>query len=624
MGAKLLTGNDALAWGALHAGVRVVAGYPGTPSTGALTSLLAMKPQGVHVEWSVNEKVAFEVAAGAAWAGQRALCTMKMAGVNVALDSLVSIAYSGIVGGLVIYVADDPGANAGMAEQDSRAFAIMCDLPMLEPASPDEIYRLTRAAFDLSEQSGAPVFVRLVTANCSSHAVVNLDDDPVIPAPREAALIHDINKFTKAGAALCMTQHRDTIARLQKAGGLIAEAGLNRLRLGREHGLGIVAAGVVNLYLDEGFEMAGAYGFNAGDVSVLHLHAVHPFPAEPVRALLRHCDTILVLEELEPHIEKGICAEAYRCGFKGRVVGKLDGVFERIGEYGVSHVLRGLAAALDLTIPADVLHGRADAEKLAAARPITVCAGCPHRGTFMAINAAIKKARFKKQDVMVTGDIGCTILGMNAPFTTVSTEVSMGASLGIAQGYVRGGVKTPVIATIGDSTFYHAGIPGLLNAIQHQTPLTLIILDNGWTAMTGMQVNPGTCEQFQQAGDARLDIARIIPALGIDQFWTVKPFDLDETTKVIEHAIKQPGVKVVLAREECTMPAKRRGVEAGRVSVVAENCNLCKLCVIVTGCPAISLEADTIAIDDDLCYGCGLCATTCNRDAILVEGVQHV
>jgi indolepyruvate ferredoxin oxidoreductase alpha subunit len=195
----------------------------------------------------------------------------------------------------------------------------------------------------------------------------------------------------------------------------------------------------------------------------------------------------------------------------------------------------------------------------------------------------------------------------------------MGASLGLAQGYVRGGVKTPVIATIGDSTFYHAGIPGLLNAVQHQTPLTLVILDNGWTAMTGMQVNPGTDEKFQQAGDARLDIARIVPALGVDQFWTVRPFDLDETTNVIQNALKLPGVKVVLVREECTMPARRRGLEKGQVKVVAENCNLCKLCLIITGCPAITLGEDAVVIDHDLCYGCGLCAAACNLDAILVE-----
>jgi indolepyruvate ferredoxin oxidoreductase alpha subunit len=617
---KLMTGNDALALGALHAGVKVVAGYPGTPSTGALASLLAMNPPGVYVEWSVNEKVAFEVAAGAAWAGQRAMCTMKMAGVNVAFDSLISIAYSGIVGGLVIYVADDPGVSAGMAEQDSRGFAIMSDLPMLDPSSPDEIYRLTQVAFDLSEKTSSPVFVRLVTANCSSYSTVHVDDNPPAWPERKPVLIHDINKFTKAGSAICMTQHRDLIARLDKAGQLISEAGLNPLRLGKPRGLGIVVCGMVDSYLEEGFEIAARFGFNPDDASLLQLKAVHPFPIEQVRALLRHCDTILVLEELEPHIEKGIYVEAHRLGFEGKIVGKLSGVFSRIGEYGISHVVNGIGAALDLQIPSDLFQSGSDAEKLAAARPITVCAGCPHRGTFMAINKAIRKAGLKKNEVMVTGDIGCTILGMNPPFNTVSTEVSMGASLGLAQGYVRGGVQTPVIATIGDSTFYHAGIPGLLNAVQHQTPLTLIILDNGWTAMTGMQVNPGTDDKFQQSGDTRLDIAKIVPALGIDQFWIVKPFDLEETTQVIQNAIKLPGVKVVLAREECSMPAKRRGLEAGKVKIVAENCNLCKLCIIQTGCPAISLGENTVIIDDDLCYGCGLCAATCNQDAILVEG----
>jgi indolepyruvate ferredoxin oxidoreductase alpha subunit len=532
---------------------------------------------------------------------------------------VISIAYSGIVGGLVIYVADDPGVSAGMAEQDSRGFAIMSDLPMLDPSSGDEIYRLTQVAFDLSEKTASPVFVRLVTANCSSYSAVNVDDNPPVWPEREPVLLHDINKFTKAGSAICMTQHRDLIARLEKAGQLIAEAGLNPLRLGKPGGLGIVVGGMVNCYLEEGFEIASKFGFNPSDVSVLELKAVHPFPTEQVQALLRHCRTILVLEELEPHIEKGVYIEARRSGFEGKIIGKLNGVFGRIGEYGVSHVVKGIGAALDLEIPSDLFQGKADAEKLAAARPITVCSGCPHRGTFMAINAAIKKSGLKKNDVMVTGDIGCTILGMNPPFNTVSTEVSMGASLGLAQGYVRGGVRTPVIATIGDSTFYHAGIPGLLNAVQHQTPLTLVILDNGWTAMTGMQVNPGTDEKFQQSGDSRLDIAKIVPALGVDQFWIVKPFDLDETTKVIQNAIKLPGVKVVLAREECTMPARRRGLEAGQVKVDAENCNLCKLCIIQTGCPAITLGEAAVVIDDDLCYGCGLCATTCNQDAILVE-----
>src|SRR5512139_1915839 len=217
MALKLLTGNEAIALGALHAGVKVVAGYPGTPSTGAIESLLVLDPPGVHVEWSTNEKVAFEIAAGAAWAGQRALCTMKMSGVNVAYDSIISIAYSGVVGGLVIYVADDPGASAGMCEQDTRGFAVLSDLPLLDAASVEDAYRLVKVAFDLSERTGTPVFVRLVTSISSSFGPVEVDDNPPVAEERPAQLIRDINRFTKAGAVIAMTQHRDVIKRLDQA-----------------------------------------------------------------------------------------------------------------------------------------------------------------------------------------------------------------------------------------------------------------------------------------------------------------------------------------------------------------------------------------------------------------------
>jgi indolepyruvate ferredoxin oxidoreductase alpha subunit len=219
---------------------------------------------------------------------------------------------------------------------------------------------------------------------------------------------------------------------------------------------------------------------------------------------------------------------------------------------------------------------------------------------------------------MVTGDIGCTILGMNPPFNTVWNEVSMGASIGLAQGFAAAGIKKPVIATIGDSTFFHAGMPALANAVQYQTPITLIIMDNGWTSMTGMQFNPGTCVAFQQSGNTKLDIAKVVPALGVEQFSIVDPFDLDATTKAIQDSLKLPGVKVILARQECAIPARRRGLQAGDIKVIPENCNLCKLCIIVTGCMAITLGDETIEIDPEQCYGCGLCVDACNRDAIEV------
>lgn len=614
-----MTGNEALVLGALRAGVRVVTGYPGTPSSGALGSLLKMDLKDRHVEWSVNEKVAFEIASGAAWAGQRALCAMKMSGVNVALDSLISIAYSGCNGGLVVYVADDPGTSAGMCEQDSRGFALMSDLPMLEPTSVSDAYWLTQVAFDISERVGTPVFVRLVAALANSYAAVDVEE-PVPPPTREAILERDIAKYTKAGAAICTAQHRNVIARLEEAGQIINEMKLNELQLSENPGgLGVVASGVASSYLEEGFQIAARFGFERDNVSVLRVVATNPFPVADVQALLRHCGTLLVLEELEPYLERSIYVEVHRVGFDGQIIGKLDGLFSRIGEYDVSHVVRGLDRALDLSVPEDLFQSNLQPESLSAERPITCCAGCPHRGTYMAINQALKRLKLRKDEVMVTGDIGCTILGMNPPFYTVWNEVSMGASISLAQGYVHAGVRTPVIATIGDSTFFHGGIPGLINAIQHQIPLTLIIMDNGWTAMTGMQVNPGTGEASQPTGNRRIDIAQLIPVLGVEHFFVIDPFDLDESAAAIEKALMLPGVKVVLSRQECAIQAQRRGLNAGRVRVVPDNCTLCKQCITITGCPAIEISEESIVIDPVLCYGCGLCAQVCRFEAIVED-----
>ncbi len=622
MARQILSGNEALALGALQAGVKVVAGYPGTPSTRALASLLAMDLPDRHIEWSTNEKVALEIAAAAAWAGQRSLCTMKMSGVNVAYDSLVSIAYSGVVGGMVIYVADDPGANAGMVEQDSRGFAVLTDLPMLEPTDPKRAYELAQYAFELSEQVGSPVFVRMVTAVANSKAAVDVQT-PTAPAlERQPKLINDINRFTKAGAVIATNQHRDAIARLESARQAIHAGRLNRLRLSkRGGGLGVIAAGAVIAYLEEGFALAEQLGIKSEYLSTLEVLSVHPFPKDEVIELLRHCDSVLVLEELEPILEQQLYVLARQCGWLGKITGKLDGTLSRIGAYDVRQALTGLAAALALPEPVDMFQGHA-AESLAAPRPITVCAGCPHRGTFLAINKALKKLGYRKNEVMVTGDIGCTILGMNPPFNTVWNEVSMGASLGMAQGFVHAGVQTPVIATIGDSTFFHAGLPGLVNAVQHQIPLTLIILDNGWTAMTGMQTNPGTGEDFQLDGGRRVDIARVVPALGVEHFTIVDPYDLEVTTQAIVQALPLPGVKVILARRECAIQSLRRDVRKARVTIDESKCPLCKLCISQTGCPALSIENGRLVIDEVLCTGCGLCAEACNLGAIQVEMIE--
>ena len=618
---KIVSGNEAVVLAALASGVKVITGYPGTPSSEAIGSLWKSDfPEGTAVEWSTNEKVALEVASCAAWAGKRALCTMKMSGLNVAFDSMIGIAYSGCKGGLVVYVCDDPGVTAGMCEQDTRGFALMSDTPMLEPSSVAESYELTKFAFDLSESIQSPVYVRSVTNVAQSNGVVNVEER-VLPSPEKPVMERDIEKYTKAGAATCMNQHGKLLERLEKAGRIIADKDINKLHLAEEKGgLGIVTVGVVNGYLEEGLEIAKQYGCSFQSVSTLKLNNTVPFPEIEMKALLGHSSTVLVLEELEPYLEKEIYIAAHKMESKARIIGKLDGTLSRIGSYNAVHAAKGICRVLDKDIPPDLLEHGNDAVKKAAARPITCCAGCPHRGTYLAINKAVKNSGYKKDDVIVTGDIGCTILGMNPPFHTVWMEISMGASIPSAQGFVYSGIETPVIATIGDSTFFHGGIPGLINAIQHGVNLTVVIMDNGWTAMTGMQVNPGTDIEFQQSGCRQIDLVRVVEGLGVEHFYIVDPYDLEETTKAIEEALSLPGVKVVLPQRECAIQAGRRKVKYGEMTVETKKCNSCELCINVTGCPAIELGSDSIAIDNLQCNGCGLCAQVCKNSAIVREG----
>ena len=482
-----LSGNEAVARAALDAGCKLIAGYPGTPSSEVIGSLWDQAPAGVTVEWSVNEKVAFEQAGACAWAGQRALCTMKMSGLNVAYDSVISMAYSGCTGGMVLYVCDDPGVAAGMPEQDVRGFALMSDLPVLEPASVLESYTLTRYAFELSEAVGGIVMLRSVTNVAQSHALVELPEAEAF-TPREPVLIRDIMKYTKAGAKICLDQHRDLIHRLAAAEAKISADRLFDLEIPTGAQVGVVSVGVTNAFQSEAKALLAAQGLgiDVDKLAWLRLHGTLPLPAQAVEALLSACQTVVVLEENEPYVEKALIVAAYQKRYPVRILGKLTGPLSRIGSYQALTCATGIAAAFGAELPAgSAASDPAEAEALCCSRPIGVCAGCPHRGVYIGLNKAVKKLGYGKDEVMITGDIGCTILGMSPPFHTLWTEVAMGASIAMAQGYVHAGIKTPVFATIGDSTFMHGGMPPLLNAVQNQTPITVIIMDNGWTAMTG-------------------------------------------------------------------------------------------------------------------------------------------
>ena len=614
----MVSGNEALAYGALRAGVKVVSGYPGTPSSEVIGCLLEMDLPGTCVEWSTNEKVGFEVAAGASYAGHRALTTMKMSGLNVCYDSLIGIAYSGGMGGLVVYVADDPGVSAGMCEQDTRGFALMSDMPMLEPCSLQEIYDMTVYAFELSEKIGGPVFLRLVTNNSQSHGMIEMEER--VP-PKDAAPMppYDPAKYTKAGAVICMEQHQALLDRLDAAERLIDGAGLNKLKASAEKGgLGIVSVGIANGYVSEALERLDAAGIKTGDISTLSLAATLPYAKDKILAMLGHCSKILVVEELEAYVEKYCFLEAYKNKLDVQFFGKEDGTFNRIGQFEALLVENGIRKALGLEPIRSSL--KEAPERLAAARPIGFCAGCPHRGTYMGIEKGLKAHGLKKMDAFIAGDIGCTILGSCPPFDMLWTELSMGASIPLAQGVAYSGVPAPVFAALGDSTFFHAGIPGLVNALQHNINMIVVILDNGWTCMTGMQVNPGTEQSFQKGQWRQLDIEAVVRGLGVENFWVVDAYDVDAVAKATTEALDTQGLKVILTRRECAIQAARHNVRYKTVTLDAEKCVGCKKCIVDTGCPALALEGKKVSIDASQCNSCALCASVCPTKAIVAEG----
>jgi indolepyruvate ferredoxin oxidoreductase alpha subunit len=494
----------------------------------------------------------------------------------------------------------------------------MSDMPVLEPGNIQESYDYTRYAFELSEAIGSPVFVRTVTEVSQSHGSAEVGERAMppenLPIPAK-----DTDKYTKAGAVICKKQHKRVIDSLEKAAEEIEKAGLNQLVLSNKPGgVGIICVGSTKGSVTEALSFAAAKT-NTADISVLKLAGTLPYADKEMKKFLSHCKTIIAVEELEPYIENRLYLLAYRTGAAVKIIGKNDGAFSRIGEYNSKLIARVIFDTLGLEYTPEIEASKTTDEQFCAARPITVCAGCPHRGIFMSVNQAIKNLKYKKEDVIVTGDIGCTILGSLPPFNSLWTEISMGASIPLAQGFVYSGVKTPVVATLGDSTFLHAGIPGLVNAIQHNVDLTVIVMDNGWTAMTGMQVNANTDYECQRADNRQIDLEKVIAGLGVDSLTIIDPYDLKAATTAIQNAMTQKGVNVVLARRECAIQAARRKVDYGKVSVIDEKCTLCKVCVTSTGCPAISLGEKSIQIDYGQCNGCAVCVQACPKKALIKE-----
>ena len=608
----LLSANQALARGAIEAGVAFVTGYPGTPSTYAIEALLQVPDLGFRVEWSINEKVAFEVATGVSWAGLRSLVTMKMSGLNVASDSLLSVQYSGTNGGMVIYVADDPNTYYGMVEQDSRLFARFAVAPMLTPSSPQEALDFTRRAFDLSEEIGRPVMILMTTPLANTSELVQLGEIKTIS--REPSFDFDIARYAKAGPAACVQQHKDTLASLVEFGKLTDD--LNPLTL-TDSSVGIIASGITWNYIKEVVES------NNLKPCLLKLGVSNPLPKEKIKMLLAKVDTVVVLEELEPIVEEAVLALRSEIDHPIRVVGKIDGPLSMTGDYNVDVVSSAIhdlfpTQVAKPEIPDDLSQHIQD---LQVKRLITFCSGCPHRATYYALNEAIEKLGYKKEDVIITGDIGCTILGMNDPFQSCWTEISMGSSISLAQGFKYAGIKNPVVATIGDGTFFHAGIPALLNATHNKTNLTIIILDNHWTSMTGMQPNVGTEAHSSEKNKHLIKPEEIVRAAGIKNIQRVNPYQIKKIIPTLMEALSSPEISIVIADAECAIQKKRGGKGGGFLKVKPEKCvglDTCEHpCLKVTGCPAIERGEDGKAfINPDSCNACGLCHHACYHGAI--------
>lgn len=578
-----LMGNEAIARGAWEAGVKVAAAYPGTPSTEILESLGEYPPSDLYAEWSTNEKVALDVAIGAALSGVRAMACMKHVGLNVASDSLMSQSYIGSHGGLVLVVCDDPGIHSSQNEQDTRLFARFAGVPVLEPSDAQEAYEFTRIAFDLSEQFDTPVIVRSTTRLSHTRSVVRVGQRIAQPAKGFV----DVPSKTVTIPANARRLHPKVIEREAKLAAYFETSPLTRWEQG-DTKFGIVTGSTAYLYVKE----------VAPRASILKLGMAYPLPEQTIREFAASVDRLIVVEELEPALETTIRAMGLQAEGKA--------FFPRVGELSPELVRAGLAAAgLAEAVPAPVSLG---IEPMA--RPPVLCAGCPHTGAFFALRGV---------DARVAGDIGCYTLAAVEPLRSIDTTVCMGASIGNAIGMAAAGEKKPIVATIGDSTFLHAGIPPLIDAVYNQANITLVILDNSITAMTGGQNHPGTGRTLRGDPAPKVDYEAICRAVGVTWLRRVDPYDVGHMYQTLREAIVHKGVSVVISERPCVLdPVKIKGPA---LAVSQERCVACQSCMNL-GCPALIWADDLhegrhkVRIDASACIGCSLCAQVCPTDCI--------
>ena len=573
---KLMLGNEAVARGILEAGCSIVSSYPGTPST-EITEYAANYDE-IYCEWAPNEKVACEVAFGASLAGARSACCMKHVGLNVAADPLFTLSYTGVNGGLVVFVADDPGMHSSQNEQDSRHYAIAAKLPMLEPADSVEAKEFTKAAFELSEKFDTPVIVRMCTRIAHSQCAVELCE-PLAKVKRD--YVKDPKKYIMAPAN-AIAKHPVVEARCAAIAEYAESSELNKVEIFDNSELGIITSGTSYQYVKEVF----------GDsVSVLKLGLVNPLPTKLITDFAKKHKRVVVIEELDPVIES-FC-KSIGLSVEGK------NLFPICGEFSQSMIAKAFGVEdKAFTASDDVIP----------VRPPVMCAGCPHRGLFYTLS---------KKKITVLGDIGCYTLGMAAPLSAIDSVLCMGASVSGVHGFNKandGASENKTVAVIGDSTFMHSGMTGLANIAYNGTNSTVIIVDNSITGMTGHQQNPTTGYNIKGDPATKIDLEALCHALGINRVRVVDPYDLKATEKVVmeELAVDEPSV--IISRRPCALLKSVKAKPALKVD--EDKCKACGACSKI-GCPAITKKGKKAFVDSTLCVGCGVCTQLCAFDAIV-------
>ncbi len=579
---KLLSGNEAVARGFYENGGRVAVAYPGTPSTEILENMVQYKEK-INSQWSPNEKVALEVGIGSSFGGARTLVAMKHVGVNVAADPLLTVTYSGIKGGFVLVSADDPGMHSSQNEQDNRYYAKFAKMPLLEPSDSGEAKDFVGLALEISEKYDTPVLLRTTTRISHTKTVVELKE-------REE---HDgLLGFEKNPSKYVMVpanarkRHPVVEERSVKLTQLAESIDVNRVEVNKKE-MGVITSGIAYQYVKEAFPEA----------SVLKLGMSFPLPINKIKSFAEAVETLYVVEELEPFIEEMIKAEGIR------VIGK--DVIPRCGELNVEIVRRALSPEKEESHVTEKVD-----EKSLPSRPPVLCPGCPHRGVFYTLN---------KLKAVVTGDIGCYTLGVQPPLSAMDSTIAMGASIGVNIGLEKAmGIdfSRQSVAVIGDSTFMHSGVTGLMDAVYNKGSNTILILDNRITAMTGRQENPGTGYTLMGEETREVDLEALARAIGVEHVRKVDSYDLKALKEVIREEMDRPEVSVIITYNPC-MLIRRKKFDIKKYRVNEDKCINCGICLKV-GCPAVVKNEDETKshIVESLCTGCSVCAQVCPKDAI--------